>query len=56
MSWVLNNIIAVLLAVVLCNLGHPIIGGIIALIIWDYPDKRSNDTDEIEYEVLDDEE
>lgn len=53
MSWILNNTIAVLLAVVLCYFGHSIIGGIVALIIWDYPEKRSNDIDKIEYEVPD---
>ena len=53
-SW--NNFLAVLLAVILCYFGHPILGAIIAFFIWEYPDKRSNDSDEIEYEVHDDEE
>lgn len=53
-SW--NNFLTVLLAVVLCNLGHPLLGVIIVFLIWEYPDKRSNDNDEIEYEVHDDEE
>lgn len=53
-SW--NNFLAVLLAVILCYFGQPILGAIIAFFIWEYPDKRGDDTDEIEYEVHDDEE
>ena len=56
MRWFWNNFLAVLLAVVLGHFGHPILGAIIAFLIWEYLDKRSNDGDEIEYEVHDDEE
>ena len=56
MHWSWNNFLTVLLAVILCNLGHPILGVIAVFLIWEYPDKRSDDGDEIEYEVHDDEE
>lgn len=54
--WFWNNVLAVLLAVALGCFGHPVIGVIIALLIWCYPSGRNsktNDAEEVEYEVHD---
>lgn len=56
MRWSWNNFLTVLLAIILCNLGHPLLGVLIVFLIWEYPDKRCDDGDEIEYEVHDEEE
>lgn len=57
MGWFWNNILAVLLAVALGCFGHPVIGVIIALLIWCVPNERNSknvdDVDEVEYEVHD---
>ena len=52
--WFCNNILAVVFAVILCCFGHPVIGVIVALLIWQVPDKRKDDiVEDVEYEVHD---
>lgn len=52
--WFCNNILAVVLAVILCYFGHPVVGVIVALLIWQVPDKRKDDiVEDVEYEVHD---
>lgn len=57
MKWFLNNVLAVLLAVALGCFGHPILGVIIALLVWCVPNERNSkivdDVEEVEYEVHD---
>lgn len=57
MKWFWNNVLAVLLAVALGSFGHPVIGVIVALLIWCVPNERNsktvNDVEEVEYEVHD---
>ncbi len=56
MNWFLNNALAVLLAVALGCFGHPILGVVVALLIWCIPNERHSKTDdaeEVEYEVHD---
>lgn len=40
MKWFWNNVLAVLLAVALGCFGHPILGVIIALLVWCVPNKK----------------
>lgn len=55
--WFWNNVLAVLLAVALGSFGHPVIGVIVALLIWRVPNERNSktvdDVEEVEYEVHD---
>lgn len=54
--WFWNNVLAVLLAVALGCFGHPVIGVIVALLIWSFPSERNSkkiDAEEVEYEVHD---
>lgn len=57
MKWFLNNALAVFLAVALGCFGHPILGVIIALLLWCIPNDRNSktvdDVEDVEYEVHD---
>lgn len=57
MKWFLNNVLAVLLAVAFDYFGHPILGVIVALLVWCVPNERNSktvdDVEEVEYEVHD---